>query len=82
MRESSEIYMKKWKCMEDSPNEDDREIKKMPYYLNKLRYLQEKLVSTTQDNCVEFIGTPDNGQIAIVCHTATYELVKSTFQTF
>ena len=52
----------------------------MPYHLNKLRALHKKLDLTAKDNSITIKGTPNNIQRVVVCNTATYELVKSTFQ--
>ena len=52
----------------------------MPYHLNKLRALQKKLDLTAKDNSIAIKGTLNNIQIVIVCNTAAYKLVKSSFQ--
>ena len=52
----------------------------MPYHLNKLCALHKKRDLPAMDNSIAIKGTPNNIQIVIVCNTATYELVKSTFQ--
>ena len=78
--EDSALSSKKRK--RDDQDDDQQENKKeMPYYLNKLRALQKKLDSTTQDNSIEIKGTLDNIQIVLVCNSATYEVVKANFQS-
>lgn len=71
---------KKRKHIEDPPDKTENR-REMPYILDHIRALQKKLDSTTQDNHVTLKGKEDNIQIVIVCNTATYELVKSVFQS-
>ena len=78
--EDSSLSSKKRK-RDDQDEELQENTKEMPYYLNKLRALQKKLDSTTQDNNIEIKGTPDNIQLVIVCNSATYEVVKANFQS-
>ena len=78
--EDSSLSSKKRK-RDDQDDEQQENKKEMPYYLNKLRALQKKLDSTTQDNNIEIKGTPDNIQLVIVCNSATYEVVKANFQS-
>ena len=57
------------------------ETQEFPYILNKIKALQKKLDATTQENSVTFKGNANNLQLVVVCNTALYELLKSTFKS-
>ena len=62
------------------PPDKENNNQELPYILNRIRSLQKKLDSTTQENSIIFKGNTDNLQLVVVCNTALYELLKSIFK--
>ena len=83
MGDSSNITVKRRRTDPPDPPDDFSKglSREMPFILNKLRALQKKLDSTAKENNITFKGTSDNEQIVIACNSATFELIKSIFQT-